>query len=226
MAGTKVEFPANGGTAPGYLAKPGGKGNGRAVVVLQEWWGLVPEVMGICDRFAEAGYVALAPDLYRGETADQPSEAEQKMMAMNIDQTAKDLSGAIDFVAGEAGAQRVGTIGFCLGGGLSVFAASLNPKVAACVSYYYVMPHKKPDFGQIKAPVLMHWGGEDAWNDAATVNALIDEMRAGGVDVSSETYEGCGHAFFNSADRLGTYNAEAADLSWRRSLEFFDRYLA
>lgn len=220
MAGTMVEFPANGGSANGYLAKPDGAGNGRALIVLQEWWGLVPEIKDVCDDFATAGYTALAPDLYGGETADQPSDAEQKMMAMNIDETAKQLSGAIDFVAGEAGAQRVGTVGFCLGGGLSVFAASLNDKVAACVSYYYVMPHKKPDFSAIKAPVLMHWGGEDAWNDEATVNGLLDEMRAAGVEVESETYPGCGHAFFNRADRLGTYDEDAAALSLNRTLEF------
>ncbi|MBI5310496.1 MAG: dienelactone hydrolase family protein [Actinobacteria bacterium] len=225
MAGTMVEFPANGGTAQGYLATPDDAGNGRALIVLQEWWGLVPEIKAVCDDFAAAGYTALAPDLYGGETTDQPGEAEQKMMAMNIDQTAKELSGAIDFVADKAGAQKVGTVGFCLGGGLSVFAASLNDKVGACVSYYYVMPHKKPDFSAIGAPVLMHWGGEDAWNDEAKVNELLDEMRSAGVEVSSETYPGCGHAFFNRADRLGTYDEAAAAQSLQRTLAFYDANL-
>lgn len=226
MAGTMVEFPTNGATTAGYLARPDGAGNGRALVVLQEWWGLMPEIKDVCDDFAAAGYVALAPDLYGGETTDQPSEAEQKMMAMNIDQTAKELSGAIDFVAAEAGAAKVGTVGFCLGGGLSVFAASLNEKVGACVSFYYVMPHKKPDFGAIKAPVLTHWGGEDAWNDEQTVNALLDEMRAAGVNVASETYPGCGHAFFNRADRLGTYDADASASALKRTLDFYDANLS
>lgn len=224
MSETNVEFQANGETTPGFLARPE-QPNGRALVVLQEWWGVVPEVIGTCNRLAEAGYYALAPDLYRGETADQPDEAEQKMMALEIEQTARDLSGAIDFVAAEAGTEKVGTLGWCLGGGLSVVAASLNDKVAACVSYYYVLPHKKPDFSKIVAPVLMHWGSEDAFNEEATVDALVEELRAAGVDVTSETYDGCGHAFANAANRLGTYDAEAAQLAWSRSIEFFNRWL-
>jgi carboxymethylenebutenolidase len=224
MAGSNIEFPSNGGTAPGYLARPE-SGTGPAVVVLQEWWGLVPEIRDVCDRFAEAGFVALAPDLYRGETASQPDEAQQKMMAMSMEQTEKDLRGAIDFVAQEAGVEKVGTVGFCLGGGLSVFAASLNPKVAACVSYYYVMPHAKPDFSKITAPVLMHFGTDDAFMSQDDVNGLVEEMRAAGVEVRLEWYEGAGHAFFNKEDRLGTYNAEAAERSWQITTEFFNENL-
>lgn len=224
MAGTNIEFPANGGTAPGYLAKPE-SGSGPAVVVLQEWWGLQPEIKAVADRFAAEGFVALAPDLYRGETTDQPDEAGQKMMAMNIDQAEKDLRGAVDFVAAEAGASKVGTIGWCLGGGLSVWAASLNPKVGAAVSYYYVLPHKKPDFSQISAPVLMHFGTADDFISVDDANALAGEIRAGGASVDVEFYEGQGHAFFNSENRIGTFNAEAAERSWNSSLGFFHEHL-
>lgn len=224
MSAANVEFSANGGTAPGYLARPANP-NGKAVVVIQEWWGLVPEITAVCDRFAAEGFYALSPDLYRGATTDQPDEAQQKMMALNMEQTEQDLRGAVDFVAGEAGTEKVGVIGFCLGGGLSVFAASLNPKVAACSSFYYVMPHKKPDFSHISAPVLMHFGSEDAFISVEKANVLVEEMRAAGVSVTAEFYDDCGHAFFNASDRLGTYNAAAADLAWHRTAELFKQNL-
>src|SRR5687767_5642365 len=124
----EIEFEANGGTAKGYLAEPEGEGPG--VVVLQEWWGLEDHIRDICDRFAAEGFVALAPDLYHGETTEQPSEAEQKMMAMNIAETEREVRGAIKHLAAnEKVSGGIGTVGFCLGGGLSVWAASLNPQV-------------------------------------------------------------------------------------------------
>lgn len=225
MAGEIIEFLANGEPTEGYLAKPA-SGSGPAVVVLQEWWGLIDEIKAVCDRYAEAGFFALAPDLYHGETADQPSEAQQMMMAINIEQAEHELRGAVDHVAAAAGTDRVGTVGFCLGGGLSVFAASLNPKVAACVSYYYVMPHGKPDFSKIGGPVLMHFGTADEFIGPEDANALVDEMRAAGVDVSAEFYDGCAHAFANSHNRLGTYDEQAAELAWQRSVDFLRAGLA
>lgn len=226
MGGTNVEFAANGGTAPGYLTIPE-SGSGPAVVVLQEWWGLVPHIRDVCDRFAADGFVALAPDLYRGAETDQPDEAQQRMMALSMEQTEKDLRGAITYLlAHEAtSGDRVGSVGFCLGGGLSVFAASLNTAVGAVSSYYYVLPHGKPDFSAIKAPVLMHFGAADDFVSVDDANALVEEMRTAGVDVTAEFYDGCGHAFFNDTNRLGTYNAEAASRSWRRTVEFLTRNL-
>src|SRR5918999_2500149 len=99
-----VEFEANGGTAPGYLAVPE-SGRGPGVVVLQEWWGVDDHVRDVCDRFAKEGFIALAPDLYRGETTDQPDEAQQKMMAMSMDQAERDMRGAVDFISDHEAAQ-------------------------------------------------------------------------------------------------------------------------
>src|ERR671923_2793832 len=129
----EVEFEANGATASGYLAEPEGEGPG--VVVLQEWWGVDDHIRDVCDRFAREGFVALAPDLYRGETTDQPDEAQQKMMAMSMEQAEKDMRGAVDYLASHEGFEGsgVGAVGFCLGGGLAVWAATANPKVAAAV---------------------------------------------------------------------------------------------
>ena len=216
-----VEFPANGSTVPGYLATPE-SGSGPATVVLQEWWGLDSHIRDICDRFAAGGFFALAPDLFRGETTEQPDEAEQKMMAMSMDQAEKDMRGAVDYLAGHDGVEGdgVGSVGFCLGGGLSVWAASVNPKVDAVVSYYYVMPHGKPDLSKIDAPVLGHFGTADDFVSVEDSEALQQEMRDAGVEVDFEFYEGAGHAFFNDTNRLGTHDADAASRSWDRTLEF------
>jgi carboxymethylenebutenolidase len=221
-----VEFEANGETAPGYLALPE-SGRGPGVVVVQEWWGLEDHIKDICDRFAAEGFLALAPDLYRGETTEKPDEAQQKVMALSMEQTEKDLRGAVDHVASEQGfeGEGVGAVGFCIGGGLAVWAGTLNPKVNAVVSYYYVMPDGRPDFSKLRAPVLGHFGTEDEFVSAEDAKALEQEMRDAGADVDFEWYEGAGHAFFNDTNRLGTYDQDHARRSWERTVSFLRQHL-
>jgi carboxymethylenebutenolidase len=216
----EVEFESNGGTATGYLSVP--EGGGPGTIVLQEWWGVDDHIRGVCDRLAGEGFVALAPDLFGGKTTDQPDEAQQLMMALSMDQAEKHMRGAVDYVAAHESSSGagVGSVGYCLGGGLSVWAASANPKVAATVTYYYVLPHGKPDFSKIKSPVLGHFGTRDEFVSADDAKALEAEMRQAGIDARFEFYD-AGHAFFNDTNRLGTYDPEAAELSWRRTLEFF-----
>lgn len=222
----EVEFESNGGTAPGYLAVPE-SGRGPATIVLQEWWGVDPHIRSVCDRFASEGFLALAPDLFRGKTTDQPDEAQQLMMALSMAQAEKDMRGAVDHLAAHEGfeGKGVGSVGFCLGGGLCVWAASANQKVAAVVTYYYVMPHGKPDFAKIRAPVLGHFGDQDEFVSSDDAKALGQEMRDAGVDVEFVFYPGAGHAFFNDTNRLGTYNREPAEHSWERTVEFLRRHL-
>jgi carboxymethylenebutenolidase len=222
-----VEFPSNGSMAPGYLAVPT-SGSGVPVVVLQEWWGVEEHIRDVCDRFAAEGFVALAPDLFRGETTDQPDEAEQKMMAMSMDQATRDMRGAVDFISDHEAARGkgVGSVGFCLGGALSVWTASLNPKVKAAVVYYYVMPHGKPDFAKVRAPVLGHFGTGDDFVPVSHAQSLEKEMRDAGVDAHFEYYDGKGHAFFNDTNRLGTYDEQAAQQSWQKTLDFLRAHLA
>jgi carboxymethylenebutenolidase len=223
----EVEFQANGGTAPGYLAVPE-SGKGPGVVVLQEWWGLDDHIRSVVDRFAAEGFVALAPDLYRGETTDQPSEAEQKMMALNMDQAEKDMRGAVDYVASHEAydGSGIGSVGFCLGGGLAVWAATVNDKVDAVVSYYYVMPHGKPDFSKVGVPVLGHFGTNDDFVPVEDAKALERELNDAGADAKFEFYEGAGHAFFNDTDRLGTYDEGHANEAWGKTIDFFKRHLS
>lgn len=216
-----ITYPLNGHEAPGYLAVPD-SGSGPATILLQEWWGLEDHIKDVCDRLAGAGFVALAPDLYRGDTTEDPDEAQQKMMAMSMDQTELDMRAAVDYLSAHEASEGsgVGSIGFCLGGGLSVWAASANGKIGAVVTYYYVMPHGKPDFSNVRAPVLGHFGTADQFIPPDDARALEQELRDAGVQVDFEFYEGAGHAFFNDTDRLGTYDPQAAERSWDRSVEF------
>jgi carboxymethylenebutenolidase len=222
-----IEFPTSAGGVPGYLAVPVGE-HGPAAIVLQEWWGVDEHVHSICDRLAAEGFYALAPDLYRGETTTQPSEAQQKMMAMSMGEAEQDMCGAADFLASQPGFEGpgVGAVGFCLGGGLAVWAAATCPNIAAAVSYYYVMPHGKPDFSGIGCPVLGHFGTADDFVPVEAAEALEAELREAGADVKFHFYEGAGHAFFNDTNRLGTYDAGPAQTSWERTVEFLRSALA
>src|SRR4051794_23285189 len=222
----EVEFQSNGDTATGYLAVPE-SGKGPAVVVLQEWWGLDEHIRSVVDRFASEGFVALAPDLYHGETTDQPDEAQQKMMAMNMGQAEKEMRGAVDYLSDHESydGSGIGSVGFCLGGGLAVWAATANPKVDAVVTFYYVMPHGKPDFSKVDGPVLGHFGTGDDFVPVDDAKALEKELNDAGADAHFEFYEGAGHAFFNDTDRLGTYDKDKAESAWQKTVDFFKRHL-
>jgi carboxymethylenebutenolidase len=223
----EIEFPTSAGSAPGYLAVPEGE-HGPAVIVLQEWWGVDEHIRSLCDRLAAEGFYALAPDLYRGETTTQPSEAEQKMMALSMSEVEKDMCGAADYLASQPGFEGpgVGAVGFCLGGGLAVWAAATCPNIAAAVTYYYVMPHGKPDFSGIHGPVLGHFGTEDEFVPVQDANKLESELKDAGVDTTFHFYEGGGHAFFNDTNRLGTYDPDLAETSWERTVSFLRSALA
>jgi len=222
-----IEFPTSAGSAPGYLAVPPAE-HGPATIVLQEWWGLDEHIRSVCDRFASEGFFALAPDLFRGETASQPSEAEQKMMALSMDQAEQDMCGAAAYLSSQAGVEGsgVGSVGFCLGGGLSVWAAATCPQITAAVTYYYVMPHGKPDFTNISGPILGHFGTADAFIPPDDARKLEAELRDAGAEVTFHFYEGAGHAFFNDTNRLGTYDKDAAETSWQRTVSFLRSALA
>ena len=222
-----VRFPANGAEATGYLARPA-TADGPGVLVLQEWWGLDDHIRSVCDRLAQAGFFALAPDLYHGEATTQPDEAQQRMMALSIDRAATDMHGAAAYLLTEPDGvigEHVGAVGFCLGGGLAVWAAATCPLIGATVSYYYVMPHGKPDFTKITSFVLGHFGTADEFVSVPQAQALLAELRDAGVATIFEFYNGVGHAFFNDTNRLGTYDPDAAARSWGRTVAFLHEHL-
>ncbi len=219
-----VEFEANGGKGTGYLAEPEGEGPG--VIVIHEWWGLDDSMRRMADRFAAEGFVALAPDLYDGDTTEQPDEAQQKLMALNMEDAVKEMRGAVTHVLEHPKCNgKAGSVGFCAGGGLAVWAAAETPEVGAAVTYYYVMPHGKPDFSKIDGPVLGHFGTEDEFVGPDDAKALQAEMQEAGVEAAFEYYEGAGHAFANDHDRLGTYDEGHASKAWSRTVDFFKQHL-
>jgi carboxymethylenebutenolidase len=221
----EVEFEANGGKGTGYLAEPEGEGPG--VIVIHEWWGLDDSMRKMADRFAEEGFVALAPDLYDGDTTTQPDEAQQKLMALNMDKAVKEMRGAVKKVLENPKCNgQIGSVGFCAGGGLAVWAAAETPEIGAAVTYYYVMPHGKPDFSKIDGPVLGHFGTEDEFIGPDEAKALQAEMQEAGVEAAFEYYEGAGHAFANDHDRLGTYEEGHAKQAWDRTVSFFKKHLS
>ena len=221
----EVEFPANGGTAKGYLAEPDGEGPG--LIVLHEWWGLDESMRKMADRFAEEGFVTLVPDLFHGDSTEQPDEAQQQLMALNMDEAVKDMRGAVKHLLDHPKCNgEVGSVGFCAGGGLSVWAASEIPEIGAAVTYYYVMPHGKPDFSKIEAPVLGHFGTDDDFISVEDAKALEAELQGAGVDAAFEYYDDAGHAFANEHDRLGTYNEGHAKAAWEKTVGFLKQRLA
>jgi carboxymethylenebutenolidase len=222
--GERITFKNNGNTTPGYLAKP--KAPGPGVIVIQEWWGLVPHIETICDRFAAEGFVALAPDLYHGQTAKSPDDAGKLMMAMKIDEAERDLAGAIDHLLAqpEVSGKKVGTIGFCMGGALSLYAASRNKKVGACVVYYGGHPAVKPDLPALEAPVLGIYAGKDHFVSPEVVAALDQQLTALGKAHEFHTYSEADHAFFNDT-RPEVHNPTAAADAWAKTLAFFRREL-
>ena len=225
MSGEMVSFKSNGGTANGYLSLPA-SGKGPGVIVLQEWWGLVPHIKDVCDRFAAEGFVALAPDLYHGESTKSPDEAGKLMMALRIDETEKDLRGAIGYLLNHEATSgaKVATVGFCMGGALSLYAASKNPQVGACVVFYGIHPNVKPDLENLQAPVLGIYAELDAYVPPATVHELESKLKEHGKSVEMHIYPNVDHGFLN--DTREVYNETAAKDAWKRVIAFFREHLS
>ena len=221
MVGKMVEFSSNGSTCEGYLAVPV-SGSGPGVVVLQEWWGLVEHIMDVCDRFAAEGFVALAPDLYHGESTTSPDDAQKLMMALNIGKTEKDMRGAVKYLLGleETTSDTVGTVGFCMGGQLSLYAACENPKVGACVVYYGIHPAVKPDLAKLNAPVLGFFAENDGFVTPEVARKLESDVRAAGKQIEIHIYDGADHAFFNDT-RTEAYHKDYAQDTWDRVLAHY-----
>ena len=220
--GEMVEFPSNGGTAPGYLATPAG-GSGPGVLVIQEWWGLVDHIKDICERFAREGFVALAPDLYHGKEAAEPDEAGKLMMALNLEQAAKDLSGAVDLLVQRSGRDGIGVVGFCMGGGLALVVGTQRPDaVKAVVAYYGVIPwpSAQPDWSKLDAKVQGHFAEKDAFFTPEKAQELENELKGLGKDVEFFVYKDVDHAFFNDT-RPEVHDAETSQVAWDRTLAHF-----
>jgi len=221
--GENVSFASNGGTATGYLAKPA-SGSGKGVIVIQEWWGLNANITGIADRFAAEGFVALAPDMYHGVVTAEPNEAGKLLMALNIPQAETDLKGAVAYLKAMTGGP-VGTVGFCMGGALSLFAAcNSNGDVGACVDFYGGHPAVKYNWDGLTAPVLGIWAEHDDFVNP-NIPTFEAEMTKRNIPHEFHTYPGTHHAFFNDEHPEPEYDPAAAKDAWEKTLAFYRKHL-
>ena len=219
--GEEIVFPSNGENTRGYLAVPAA-GRGPGVIVIQEWWGLVPHIRDVCDRFAREGFVALAPDLYRGDSTQDPDEAGRLMMGLEIPRAARDLDGAVQTLLGHDAVDgaRVGAVGFCMGGQLALYAATRNPRVGAVADFYGVHPNVTLDLSNLQAAVLGIFAENDGFVTPEAARKLESDLKGAGVRTSFHVLPGVDHAFFNDT-RPDVYDAGAAARAWaetRRAL--------
>jgi len=223
--GEMVSFASNGTTAQGYLALPA-SGSGPGVMVIQEWWGLVPQIKSICDRLAEEGFVALAPDLYHGEIAQhtEMDKAAKLMTEMPMDRAARDMGGAIEYLLDQPAviSPKVGVLGFCMGGMLALLiGAKQGDRVGAVVPYYGApLGENAPDWSGLTAPVHGHYAEQDDFFPPAAIEALERELRTMGKDVRLDVHPGTGHAFANEENALGTYDATVCGECWSSTVGF------
>jgi carboxymethylenebutenolidase len=212
-----------------YLAEPGQAANAPGVVVIQEWWGLTDQIKRVADRLASAGYRALVPDLYRGKKTLDAKEAEHLMGGLDFgDAAGQDVRGAVQHLKA-SGSGKTGVTGFCMGGALTLLAAVNVPEADACVAWYGFPPLEYIDPAKIKAPLLGHYATQDQFFPIGKVDELEKKLAGAKVKFEFHRYN-AKHAFANEEANERKlppleYNPQAADLAWKRTLEFFERQL-
>jgi carboxymethylenebutenolidase len=212
----------DGKSCPAYLAEPESGGD-RAVVVIQEWWGLNPQIKKTADRFAAAGYRALVPDLFRGKIAKDSAEASHLMGSLDfVDAAEQDIAGGVAELAKRS--KRVAVAGFCMGGALTLVSSVKVPGVHAGACFYGIPPKGLVDYAQLRVPLVLHFADRDGWCTPEAVAALESELRRGKARFELHRYP-ADHAFMNEA-RPDVYDAQSASLAWQRTLDFFGKALA
>jgi carboxymethylenebutenolidase len=225
-----VEFRSNGSKASGYLATPA-SGSGPGVLVIQEWWGLDSGIKEMANRLAQAGFVALAPDLYHGELAahDEMDKASHLMQSLPADRAGRDMSGAVDYLSSHPAvtSKGIGVVGFCMGGMLAFIIGTNRPdKVKALVPFYgFPQGASEPDWSKLSAAVSGHMAENDSYFSPAAAHALEAKLRGMGKNVTLTVHPGTGHAFMAPHNALGTFNAEAAARVWPQAVSFLKEHV-
>ncbi|QSB14132.1 dienelactone hydrolase family protein [Natronosporangium hydrolyticum] len=222
--GEMVSYPSDGATSEGYLALPRSAAAAPGVIVIQEWWGLVSHITTVADRFADAGYVALAPDLFHGATTTEPDEARTLLMGLAMDTAARDIGAAADYLAGLPQAQPhtgVAAVGFCMGGSLALWSATLSDRVQLAVGFYPTIPWERmrpewPEFAGKTA--VIHCSEADGSSQAPGIQTARGAIVQAGGECDLYDYPGTKHAFFND-DRPEVFDPEAAASAWARTLD-------
>lgn len=221
-----VSFPNGTGAVSGFLATPDKAGHYPALVVIHEWWGLTDWVKEQTQKLAEQGYVALAPDLYRGQVTSDPEVAHELMRGLPADRAVSDLKAAFAYLATRKDVDRghIGSIGWCMGGGFSLQLAIHEPHLAACVVNYGALPTDPNDLQQIYAPILGNFGAEDRGITPTDVQDFEKTMRNMNRRVDMKEYDGAGHGFENSTN-TAAYRPDAAADAWARTVAFLSKAL-
>src|SRR5713101_6407662 len=219
--GTMIEFARpDGGRTKGYLASAGN--NRPGIVVIQEWWGLNDQICGVADRFARAGYNALAPDLYKGRVTAEPDEANHLMTGLDFPgATRQDLRGAVQHLNSQSG--KVAVMGFCMGGALTIAAAVHVPEVSAAVCFYGIPDKNFADPAKIRIPFQGHFANQDDWCTPAAVDELEKALKTAGVRHEIHRYDAA-HAFAN--ERSAAYDVACANQAWERMSTFLRMQIA
>lgn len=224
--GKPVSYKSGDDTVNGVLYTPAGKGPFPALIVIHEWWGLNDWVKEQASKLADQGYVALAIDLYRGKVADTPDLAHELMRGVPEDRASRDLRAAFDFLAAQPNVKkdRIGSIGWCMGGGYSLDTALLEPTLAAAVINYGHLASDPAELKKINAPILGIFGGQDRGimvEDVKKFGEAIDKL---GKKGDIKIYPDAGHAFENPNNKQG-YRADDANDAWQRTVDFLARNL-
>jgi carboxymethylenebutenolidase len=222
-ASRMIQYASGSQKVSGYLALPDSGGRHPGVIVIHEWWGLNNWVKGEADRLASHGYVALAVDLYRGKSTTDPEVAHELMRGLPEDRARRDLEAAFAYLVSRPDVEpdKIGVVGWCMGGGYSILLAEHEPKLAACVVNYGALPTEPEDIARIEAPVLGNFGADDRGITPQAVHAFEIVMEAAGKSVDVKIFEGAGHAFENPNNKAG-YRPEAAKNAWGRTLAFLE----
>lgn len=222
VQGEMVTFASNGSTAPGYLAKPERNGPFPGVVVIQEWWGLEEHIKDVARRFAAEGFVAIAPDLYHGHVATEPDDARKHAMAMQLDVAMRDIQGAINHLKSlpEVAPKKVGVVGFCMGGSLTLRAATRSADVGAVAPFYAGgLDGLYADIPNIQAPMFAAFGADDGGIPLEKVDRLRELLKQHGKQAEVKVYEGAPHSFFN--DTRDSYREAASKDAFGKVLALF-----
>ncbi len=222
-----VTFKSGTETGPGLLVTPEGKGPFPAVIVIQEWWGLDDWIKDQARALAREGYAALAVDLYHGKVTKDPEVAHQLMSGLPEDRAIRDLKGADAYLQSRADVKkdRIGVIGWCMGGKYTLQLATLEPGLKAVVAYYGAPPTEPAALARIKAPILGNYGGDDKGPSPEQVKAFEEALKKAGKTVDIKIYPGAPHAFANPNNPWKGYREDAAKDAWARTLAFFATHL-
>ena len=212
----------DGGTCPAYLSAGDRTANAPGIVVIQEWWGLNDQIKKTADRFAQAGYRVLVPDLYRGKLASDAEEASHMMNHLNfIDAADQDIQGCVTYL--QETSKRCAVAGFCMGGALTLLSAVRVKGVAAGACFYGIPPKAVFDASKVEIPLILHFANIDDWCTPAVVDGLTADLERSSSSFELHRYQ-AEHAFMNEA-RPEVYDAESARLAWERTRAFFERTL-